>query len=314
MFQQQALLLRLALAVGAALLLAAAPPFSFCSAFQPTTVRRGVAWWKPATGAPASSSAVCGPLRTVKAVPPFTLLKDAAAHFPGSNSSEGSSNVDPSSGNSSSSNQQSSAPGASSSDNTSSSRSNSKKSQSLLRAIDDAGLGLKPRAARASAKASLAETKSERILYVAKSCALYALFILYRAYRGLFIIAPAVFRATCEKLESVVDEAPFDDDDYYPTSDDTIAGKNKKYPSRTRITVSILAAIVTASYMVGGALRVALKLVKLCASSRDVPKSLEAAAAEQERNEAKILRLADKNATKDKSASSSINGEEGFAP
>jgi len=241
-----------------------------------------------------STSAVRGPLRTTAA--PFTLLKDAAAHFP-----EGSSGVDPSS--SSSSDQQSSS--SASSSNSMSSRSN--KNKSLLRTIDDYGLGLKPKAVKANAKASLAETKSERIPYMAKSCAYYALFILYRAYRGFFIIAPAIFRATCEKLESVVDEAPFDD---YPSSD--IAEKNKKYPWRTRITVSILAAIVTTSYMVGGAIRVALKLIQSFLSSKDVPRSFQAAASEQERNEAKILRLANKNAKS--ISSSSINGEEGVAP
>jgi len=227
------------------------------------------------------------------------LLKDAASHFPDS-----------------SSNNKNNAEGESvpkqyapsSSSNNNNNNDSNKKNRSLLRTIDAVGLGLKPAAVQANAKAALVEPKVQKILYKAKSCALFALFILYRAYRGFFIIAPAIFRATYIKLENVVDEAPFDDD-----TDLMVLEKNKKYPWRTRVTVSVLAFVVTTSYILGGALRVALKLIQNCARSRDVPKSFEAAAWEQERNEDKILRLANK----DKSISSnSVNGErkEGLAP
>lgn len=150
---------------------------------------------------------------------------------------------------------------------------------SLFKLIDDAGQGLKPAAAQANAKASLAPTTRQRYLYMIKSCLLYAAFILYRAYRGFFVILPAVFRETFRKLRAVVDDAPFDEVE---------EPNDAPMKWRTRATVSVLAAIVTASYVIGGAIRVATTLIRNV-NKDEISKSFAAAASEQERNEDTIL-------------------------
>ena len=187
----------------------------------------------------------------------------------------------------------------------SSSSTRSSNGESALKIMDDAGQGLKPAAVQANSKAALAETKGQRYLYLAKSCLLYAMFILYRGYRGFFVILPAVFRETFRKLQTVVDEAPFDD------NTDVVEQQQQQQPMklRTRVTVSFLAAIVTASYVVGGAIRVATTLIRSWKGS-GLAQSFAAAAIEQERNEDTMLQKVNskKNTQKD------VNGQTGWSP
>jgi hypothetical protein len=203
---------------------------------------------------------------------PTTRILLTAPHFPEKNSS-----------NSNSSSSKSTAP---------------PKDASLFKLIDDAGQGLKPAAVQANAKASLAETKRHKYLYMVKSCLLYTAFILYRAYRGLFVILPAVFRETSRKLQAAVDEAPFDD-----TQAVEEAEAQQPMKLRTRITVSVLAAIVTASYVLGGAIRVATTLIRN-ATKGGLTQSFAAAASEQERNEDTILQKTVKQRKND------VNGQD----
>jgi hypothetical protein len=231
-------------------------------------------------------------------------LKDAAAHFPGNTNNSGEESLERG-------NPKAAADGSpyfAKNPNSSSS------SSSLLRKIDDWGLGLKPKAVHANAKASLADTNKEQYWYTAKSCGLWALFILYRAYRGFFVIAPAVFRATFQKLETVIDAAPFDDQYYSTTttmsSRDLRQNSNKQTPSwRTRFTISALAAVVTMSYLLGGALRVMRHLIQSTWNGRNVPQSLQAAATEQERNEAKLWRLATRPNNNNDTSNTNVNGQ-----
>lgn len=171
--------------------------------------------------------------------------------------------------------------------------------RSLLATIDDAGLSLKPRAETAIAKLALAETRGRKVKFLVQTCLLYTGFILYRAYRGFFVILPAVFRKVYQTLERAVDSAPFDNGDVPSTSvsrksdndeNDDINPETGKVRWRTRVTVSILASIVTASYVVGGAIRVASRFTRNLLSTSNVSESLQAAAEEQEENETKIMR------------------------
>lgn len=183
---------------------------------------------------------------------------------------------------------------------------------SLFKLIDNAGQGLKPAAAQANAKAALTERRPQKFIYMLKSCVLYSAFIVYRAYRGLFVILPAVFRETFRKLQVAVDDAPFDEES---ANADIVfeAQQLQQQPPmklRTRVTVSVLAAIVTVSYVVGGALRVAAALIRHVAKKGEVTQSFAAAATEQERNENSILRR-----TRRKNDARDINGQEkGLAP
>lgn len=164
--------------------------------------------------------------------------------------------------------------------------------------IDAAGQSLKPKAVRSNSKLALAETKSQRLKYILQTCVFYTLFIIYRAYRGFFVILPAVFREVYKKLQTAVDN-PYDEENGVltaTTKDDDTNPQSGKVRWRTRITVSVLASIVTASYVLGGALRVLTRFVrKLTQDSGDVSGAFAAAASEQETNEDRIMRFAKKN-------------------
>jgi len=178
----------------------------------------------------------------------------------------------------------------------------------LFQRLDRFGQSLKPKAQKASVKLALVPEgeRAAKFKYLLQVCGLYTLFITYRAYRGFFVILPAVFKEVYRKLETAVD-APFVEDD------STEAGPNGSTMSvadttgeskpttgrirwRTRITVSVLACIVTCSYVLSGALRVIMKFIKsLTQNPTDVSGSFEAAAQQQERNEQKILGITKKS-------------------
>jgi hypothetical protein len=178
------------------------------------------------------------------------------------------------------------------------------KSRTILQTLDEAGQSLKPRAVKASAKASLMEKKGKKILYVLETSGLYSLFILYRAYRGFFVLLPAVFRQVYKRMSTAVN-SPFDSTDLEDSGDGyrpDINPETGKLRWRTRLTVSFLAMIVTASYVIGGAFRVLTMFVRTITQTSSVSGSFAAAADEQESNEDKIMRMANKQ--------KSINGEQ----
>jgi hypothetical protein len=167
--------------------------------------------------------------------------------------------------------------------------------KSLFQVIDEAGLSLKPKAYRASEQASRASRQSEKLLYLIKTSLFYTMFIIYRGYRGIFVILPAVFQQVYQKLEAAV-ESPFPDSNGGIGSDD-INPATGRVRWRTRITVSILASFVTLSYVVQGGMRVALKFFKNLTKTSDVSGSFAAAAMEQEANEQNLVRMAKPNDT-----------------
>lgn len=170
------------------------------------------------------------------------------------------------------------------------------KSRNILQWIDKHGQSLKPAAAKANAKSSLVHGNWPRLRYRIQSCALYGLFIVYRAYRGFFVILPAVFRETFRKLETVVDGNPFDDVEVVNYNTRSSMGRSQT-TWRTRITVSVLAMVITVSYVLGGALRVLGALIR-GAQRGNIPQSFADAASVQERNEKMLLkRRATKNFT-----------------
>jgi hypothetical protein len=199
-------------------------------------------------------------------------------------------------------------------------------------ALDQAGLALKPAAHTAHEKAvavlstTTTTTVQQRLLrysYLAYSTFLYSVFILYRAYRGFFIILPAVFASTFVKLRAAVDEAPFDTSSTSSSStdndDDSKLTMTKKKPSwRTRLTIGVLASIVTMAYVVGGGLRVLQTLVTTALESHTVMDSLDAAARQQEDNEAAILKLSGRSSSRRQAVvekTDTVNGQDlGLTP
>lgn len=142
------------------------------------------------------------------------------------------------------------------------------------------------------------DDKKKSILYTAQSCVLFSLFILYRGYRGFFVIVPEVFRQTYNKMKIAVED-PFDDELVSFAADGSTAVK-KGQPLRTTVTVSALAGLVTLSYIISGL----FKVIKIFAVSlwgtSSVETSFEAAADEMIENENKVSRITKKRG---------INGE-----
>jgi hypothetical protein len=139
----------------------------------------------------------------------------------------------------------------------------------------------------------------------------------YRGYRGFFVILPAVFKEVYRKMEASVDFRVLDDDD-----DDNVNENVKKERSeidvnpqtgkvrwRTRITVSVLAGIVTLSYVVGGLARVFMKFIRTIVKTSSLSGSFLAAADEVESNEGRIMRIANKKKGDTQTRSGGINGQ-----
>lgn len=163
-------------------------------------------------------------------------------------------------------------------------------SKSIFAKIDEYGIALKPKAMEAKEKISkVGGTSAERFRYRLQSCGLFTLFILYRAYRGFFVILPAIFQQVFKKMEKTV-ESPFTDDITDGTGAD-VNPKTGKIRLRTTVTVSILAAIVTLSYAVTGACYVFGQFVSTITKTSSASTSFLAAADEMEVNESKIMRL-----------------------
>lgn len=155
-------------------------------------------------------------------------------------------------------------------------------SSSFLQALDNFGMKLKPWALSAHRKsltyskelsvvngndgAVIATSKVKSLLCKLQADILWMLYILYRGYRGFFVILPAVFREVYRKLEKsglVVDvygDEEIEEKEYAVNSN---AGGNMQPRQlrepmrlRTRITISMLSGMLTLSYVVSGALSV----------------------------------------------------------
>lgn len=159
-------------------------------------------------------------------------------------------------------------------------------SKTLWEKLDSYGQSLKPRAMEKKGQLAIAETRSRRKLWLGfQACAYFSLFIAYRAYRGMFVLLPAVFREVYTKMETL--DSPFVDE---PGETD-VNPETGKLRWRTRITVSILAAMVTLTYMVGGMANVLAKFVKSLTQTSSPTSSFEAAADETTKYENKIEKM-----------------------
>lgn len=187
-----------------------------------------------------------------------------------------------------------------------------KLSKSIFRKIDDYGVALKPKAIEAKDKISTMTKPVKKFRYRLQACILLSLFIIYRAYRGFFVILPAIFREVYKKMEKTV-ESPFSDN--YILNDQgekqDVNPKTGKLRLRTTITVSILAGIVTLSYTVTGALRVLNRFFRTATKTSSASTSFLAAADEMETNENKIMQLTNKN---NEAVNGSKTTTDGIAP
>ena len=165
----------------------------------------------------------------------------------------------------------------------------------LLKRIENAGLRLKPMALEAKKKSVIAsenDDTSKSVLYTLQSCALFSLFILYRGYRGFFVIIPEVFRLTYAKMKATVED-PFEDNVEFLSSDG-LDTSSKRESLRTRITVSILSVIITASYVISGLFKVLLMFARTIWGTSSVKTSFEAAADEMMETENQVSKITKK--------------------
>ena len=178
--------------------------------------------------------------------------------------------------------------------------------KSIFHTIDEWAQQLKVAALQSNAKAAIVTTASgtrrwSKYRYYIQACLYYTLFLTYRAYRGLFIILPAVFRETFRKLQNAIEETPFEDATTGSTSTSTenndttttittgTADTPPPMPIRTRMTISIIAAFVLGTYVVGGAIRVVTAMVQSMGNGSGIVPSLQHAIQLQERNEWTLL-------------------------
>lgn len=197
--------------------------------------------------------------------------------------------------------------------------STSKSSSSFLGALDNFGMKLKPWAVSAYAK-SLGSSSStsdvngggtnttttsgssesvgtvRSILLRIQANVLWMLYIIYRGYRGFFVILPAVFREVYRQLEEsdlafdVYGDEDEEEREYAVNANANAAEQSSQHPMRlrTRITISVLSVMLTLSYVVSGALRVLGKFIKTFTSTTSMESSFEAAAEEVVVNEDKL--------------------------
>jgi hypothetical protein len=170
-------------------------------------------------------------------------------------------------------------------------------SPSLFQLLDEAAQQLKPAAVSASEKAIMYNNSRQRGMkyrYLIQSCVLYSLFLCYRAYRGFFVILPAVFQETFRKLRLAVDDKPFDnttnDNNTDISNAELFTSSTKNMKLRTRITISILTTFVTLAYVVGGAIRVLSTMIRSTIHGASISQSLQNAIQMYEQNESSLLR------------------------
>mmetsp|Transcript_31965 Transcript_31965/g.54073 ORF Transcript_31965/g.54073 Transcript_31965/m.54073 type:complete len:323 (-) Transcript_31965:175-1143(-) len=174
---------------------------------------------------------------------------------------------------------------------------------SFLKAVDNFGMSLKPLAIQAYEKSNAINGESKQqtnnkqislksLFHRVKSNILWMMYIIYRGYRGFFVILPAVFREVYRQLEEsdLVMDAYGDEEEVENGggSSSGEVGEKKPLRLRTRITTSILSSILTMSYVVSGGIRVLGKFIQTFTNTTSVESSLEAAADEMADNEDKL--------------------------
>ena len=142
-----------------------------------------------------------------------------------------------------------------------------------------------------------------RVLRAAQFLGLTAAFLLYRAWRGFFVILPAVFRSVEAKLsDSVTDLHPFKDDELSaattslsgaggPLDVDPSTGRVKR---RANLTVSALALLLTFVYAARGIAGVLFFAGRNVWKGRSFSAGVEAAEAEFGRNQRRLQEMGER--------------------
>ena len=132
----------------------------------------------------------------------------------------------------------------------------------FMRAFDAWGLGLKARAYAARDGAGLAPDGTRALALRCKFAGLLALFIVYRAYRGFFVVLPAVYgevyaQALAQATEEHVSIRGVE------VADD-IDPKTGKLRLRSRVVMNVGALAFMGALVVGGAVRAPIRIAAAC--------------------------------------------------
>lgn len=160
--------------------------------------------------------------------------------------------------------------------------------KSVASRLDKIGSSLKPKARQASVMYTASTAKGQRIKYFLKTWAFYSLYLLYQALRGVVAVMPAVYLQLYAKFANVV-EYPFAEDNSVIMRDVDPETGNLRW--RTRVTVGLLAAVLSASYIVMGAMRVLWAMGQSLRQTRSLIDAMTVAVDKQEENEIKMQRL-----------------------
>jgi hypothetical protein len=199
-------------------------------------------------------------------------------------------------------------PSTKESESASTTEDSSSSNKSLLTLLNEVGEKFKTMAQKSTSKGIESKNQSTKILYAAKACLFYTLFIIYRTYRGLFVLLPATVRQVYHQMEVVMNTGNLD----MIENDDTDTTTVKKNSWRTKITVSLLTSVVTISYICGGVLKLVSKFVRTMFKTSNVTKSFEAAADEMGNFEGRISRVGKKSNNNEDENFEEPNG--GLAP
>lgn len=161
--------------------------------------------------------------------------------------------------------------------------------------IDRVGLSLKPKAKHASVLSKSAANRGPKIRQMIKAILCYFAYVWYTAIRGVAVIMPPVYRQLYAKFANLV-EYPFDD----PIMMRDTNPETGKLRWRTRLNVGLLAGVLSASYVMTGAVRVLRKFFVTARQSRSFLDSIAAAVEQQEENEFKMKRMGDRPVPKPK--------------
>lgn len=176
--------------------------------------------------------------------------------------------------------------------------------KSLLTLMNEIGNNFQSLARKATETGSQTEDQYKKILYAAKACLYYTLFILYRSYRGFFVLLPATFMQVYRKMETAMTTGnlSLEEIGYTEGGEDPA---NKPTKLRTKFTISILTTVITISYILSGILKMGSKFIKTIAKTSNVPKSFAAAADEALNFEGQISRVGKVNGGEEEDASPS---------
>lgn len=163
------------------------------------------------------------------------------------------------------------------------------------RRVDGACSTVKPKAKQARILLTACTDRWQKFGYLFKALVFYTIYLLYSAFRGIAVVMPPVYKQLYAKFSNLV-EYPFEEQiimrDVNPATG--------KLRWRTRVNVGLLACVLSALYVVAGAIRIVWAFVGRVRETRSLMESVEAAVQKQEENLVRLDRMGNRPLPKPK--------------